>query len=178
MAILVAATAAWAAGLPGFRIELFDGKTGTVSIASRDFAAPIVTREGERIRLTWEGHPLLGDGFTATAEGVKIGDATRWTFSCAGNSSGLPLGRIAFPVVDVPCADKGYLLHSPHAGGGTMGWKMLIDWKSLKPGQLAVQMKRLLPQLRERGGVTRDAGMNALRLTAPDGAMCLLPRMP
>ena len=131
-----AASPANADGLPGFRIELFDGKTGTVSVASRDFAAPEVTRADGRLRLVWRGHPRLGDGFTATAEGVAKGDATNWTFHCSGNSSGLPIGRIAFPVVDVPCADKGYLLHSPHAGGGTMGWKRLIHWKTLPPGRL------------------------------------------
>ena len=134
--IFAAAPTAKADGLPGFRIELFDGRTGTVSVASRDFAAPAVTRADGRLRLVWHGHSRLGDGFTATAEGVAKGDATNWTFHCSGNASGLPIGRIAFPVVEVPCAEKGYLLYSPHAGGGTMGWKRLVNWKSLPSGRL------------------------------------------
>ena len=78
-AFLAAAPSAKADGLPGFRIELFDGKTGPVSVASRDFAAPAVTRADGRLRLVWRGHPRLGDGFTAMAEGVAKGDATNWT---------------------------------------------------------------------------------------------------
>lgn len=48
---------------------------------------------------------------------------------------------------------------------------------ALKPGALAVQLKRLLPDLKERGGVTGDLAMDRLRLGAPDGALCRLPRM-
>ena len=122
--------------LPGFVLELFDGKTGTVAIASGEFAAPGVTRTDGRIRIFWKGHPRLGERFTATVEGVEGNGAAEWTFSCAGNESGLPLGRIAFPVVDVPCADNGHLLYSPDAGGGTMGWKRRVDWKSLPSGRI------------------------------------------
>ena len=56
-AVLAAMAAAGAEVLPGFRIELFDGETGTISIASGEFAAPAVSHEGERTRLAWRGQP-------------------------------------------------------------------------------------------------------------------------
>ena len=115
--------------LPGFALELFKGKTGTVRVASEELGEPTVTCTDGSVRLVWKGHPVLGADFMATAEGVKSGGATAWTFSCSGNASGLPLGCIAFPVFDVPCVDEGYLLYSPDAGGGTMGWKKRIRWK-------------------------------------------------
>ena len=121
--------------LPGFAIELFDGGTGTVAISSGEFCEPNVACTNGRTRLVWKGHSRLGTDFTAAAEGVEKGDATEWAFSCSGNVSGLPLGRIAFPVVDVPCADDGYLLYSPDAGGGTMGWKRRIVWKGMPSGK-------------------------------------------
>ena len=121
--------------LPGFAIELFDGGTGTVAVSSREFGEPNAACANGRTRLVWKGHPRLGADFTATAEGTKEGGATEWTFSCTGNASGLPLGRIAFPVVDVPCASDGHLLYSPDAGGGTMGWKRRIVWKDVSPGK-------------------------------------------
>lgn len=120
--------------LPRFAIELFDGKTGTVSIASGEFSPPQVTCANDRTRLVWKGHPRLGAGFTAVAEGVKTGDATAWSFECSGNASGLPLGRVFFPVVDVPCAADGHLLYSPAAGSGTMGWKRRVLWKAMPDG--------------------------------------------
>ena len=120
---------------PGFAIELFDGGTGTVAVSSREFGEPNVACANGRTRLVWKGHPRLGADFTATAEGVMDGGATEWTFSCSGNASGLPIGRIAFPVVDVPCASDGHLLYSPDAGGGTMGWKRRIVWKDVSPGK-------------------------------------------
>ena len=121
--------------LPGFNIELFDGKTGTVAVSSCDFRPPNVKRTKGRTRLVWKGHPRLGDNFTATADGVEKDGATEWTFSCYGNASGLPIGRIAFPVMDVPCADDGHLLYSPFAGGGTMGWKIRVLWKDMPVGK-------------------------------------------
>ena len=121
--------------LPGFAIDLFDGGTGTVAVSSREFGEPNAACANGRMRLVWKGHPRLGADFTVTAEGTAEGGATEWTFSCSGNASGLPLGRIAFPVVDVPCADDGYLLYSPDAGGGTMGWKRRILWKGMPVGK-------------------------------------------
>ena len=121
--------------LPGFTIDLFDGGTGTMAVSSREFGKPNAACANGRMRLVWKGHPRLGADFTATAEGVADGGATEWTFSCSGNASGLPIGRIAFPVVDVPCASDGYLLYSPDAGGGTMGWKRRIVWKDVSPGK-------------------------------------------
>ncbi len=132
----VAAVAAAASPQPEFAIELFIGRTGTVAVASRDLGAPSATHAAGRTRLEWKGHPRLGAGFTAVAEGVARDGATEWTFSCSGNASGLKIGRVAFPVVDVPCAEKGHLLYSPDRGGGTMGWKRLVDWKSLPCGSL------------------------------------------
>ena len=121
--------------LPTFVIELFEGKTGTVTVASSEMRLATQKYENGCIRLEWKGHPLLGDDFKAVAEGVRSGSGITWSFSCSGNVSGLPLGRIAFPVVDVPCAARGQLLYSPHAGGGTMGWKKSIRWDDLPPGR-------------------------------------------
>lgn len=121
--------------LPGFAIELFDGGTGTVTVSSREFGEPSAACANGRTRLVWKGHPRLGADFTATAEGIAEGGATEWAFACTGNVSGLPLGRIAFPVVDVSCADAGYLLYSPDAGGGTMGWKRRVLWKGMPSGK-------------------------------------------
>ena len=120
---------------PGFALELFDGKTGTVTVASGEFAAPDVTCANGRTRMVWKAHSRLGENFTAMAEGIEKNGAAEWTFSCSGNEPGLPLGRIAFPVVDVPCAENGRLLLSPDAGGGTMGWKRRVDWRSLPDGK-------------------------------------------
>ena len=120
---------------PEFGIELFDGTTGTVRIASSEMESSAVTRENGSVRIAWKGHPRLGPDFAAVAAGVETGDAVEWTFSCSGNVSGMPIGKIAFPVVDVPCTDKASVLYSPDAGGGTMGWKRKIDLKKRTAGK-------------------------------------------
>ena len=72
------------------------GKTGTVSVASCEFAAPAVMRTDDRMRIVWKGHPRLGDDFTATAEGVMQDGAMEWTFALILWEQALPVAAAKF----------------------------------------------------------------------------------
>ena len=113
----------------GFRMHLGVMKLSGVDISNDDMAELSVTTNGTTITGVWKGHPLFGDGFTATATFTEKDGGWEYAFGWT-NLDGWKffVETVSFPDLVVPRTDKSGVLYSRNHGMGMIRRPTWSNW--------------------------------------------------
>jgi hypothetical protein len=113
----------------GFRMHLGVMKLTGLDISNDDMAELSVTTNGTTITGVWKGHPLFGDGFTATATFTEKDGGWEYAFGWT-NLDGWKffVETVSFPDLVVPRTDKSGVLYSRNHGMGMIRRPKWSDW--------------------------------------------------
>ncbi len=123
----------------GFSLALGDAQGGRATVSAADMDSFSVATNGAVIVATWHGHPVAGDGFTATAHLREVDGAWQWDFAYGGQTSAYDVETVSFPEVTLARTDETRILYPPALGPGRL---FRPDWPKAKPGE-QVQESRL-----------------------------------
>ena len=113
----------------GFRIHLGVMKVSGADISNDEMAELSVTTNGATITGVWKGHPLFGEGFTATATFTEKDGGWEYGFEWK-NLEGWKffVESVSFPDVVVPRTDNSGVLYSRNHGMGMIRRPKWSDW--------------------------------------------------
>ena len=100
----------------GFSLALGDSQGGQATVSAADMDTFSVATNGAEIVATWHGHPVAGDGFTATAHLREADGAWQWDFAYGGQTSAYDVETVSFPEVTLARTDETRILYPPALG--------------------------------------------------------------
>ena len=103
----------------GFRMHLGTMKLSGIDISNDDMAELSVTTNGATVTGVWKGHPLFGDGFTATAKFTAKDGGWEYEFGWKDlDGWKFFVETVSFPDLVVPRTDRSGVLYSRNHGMG------------------------------------------------------------
>ena len=103
----------------GFRMHLGTMKLSGIDISNDDMAELSVTTNGATVTGVWKGHPLFGDGFTATAKFTAKDGGWEYEFGWKDlDGWKFFVETVSFPDLVVPRTDRSGVIYSRNHGMG------------------------------------------------------------